>query len=81
MMWCGRTPRGVRGLKLVESISTDRRKRSHPSRGACGYVFAQTTEGNPLTSAGQIEKENPFFITFSDGQAEVMPVSVKKNKK
>ena len=29
----------------------------------------------------RIEKENPFFITFSDGQAEVMPVSVKKNKK
>ena len=54
---------------------------SPTSRLRGGYVFAQTKEGNPLTSAGQIEKENPFFITFSDGQAEVMPVSVKKNKK
>ena len=54
---------------------------SPTSRLRGGYVFAQTKEGNPLTSAGQIEKETPFFITFSDGQAEVMPVSVKKNKK
>ena len=54
---------------------------SPTSRLRGGYVFAQTKEGNPLISAGQIEKENPFFITFSDGQAEVMPVSVKKNKK
>ena len=44
---------------------------SPTSRLRGGYVFAQTKEGNPLTSAGQIEKENPFFITFSDGQAEV----------
>ena len=54
---------------------------SPTSRLRGGYVFAQTKEGNPLTSAEQIEKETPFFITFPDGQAEVMPVSVKKNKK
>ena len=54
---------------------------SPTSRLRGGYVFAQTKEGNPLSSVGQIEKEQPFFITFSDGQAEVIPVSVKKNKK
>lgn len=46
-----------------------------------GYVFAQTKEGQPLASVEQVHKEVPFSITFSDGQAEVMPVSVKKNKK
>lgn len=46
-----------------------------------GYVFAQTKEGQPLASVEQVHKEVPFVITFSDGQAEVMPVSVKKNKK
>lgn len=51
------------------------------SRLRGGYVFAHTKEGSPLTSVDQIEKEQSFFITFSDGQAEVMPVSVKKNKK
>lgn len=46
-----------------------------------GYVFAQTGEGQPLASIDQVHKEVPFFVTFSDGQAEVMPVSVKKDKK
>ena len=46
-----------------------------------GYVFAQTKEGRPVASIEQVEKELPFFITFSDGQAKVVPVSVKKNKK
>ena len=46
-----------------------------------GYVFAQTEEGRPVASIEQVEKELPFFITFSDGQAKVLPVSVKKNKK
>ena len=46
-----------------------------------GYVFAQTKEGQPLASVEQVHKEVPFSITFSDGQAEVVPVSVKKNKK
>ena len=54
---------------------------SPTSRLRGGYVFAQTKEGSPLASVGQIERDHPFFITFSDGQAEVMPVSVKKNKK
>ena len=54
---------------------------SPTSRLRGGYVFAQTKEGNPLASASQIEKNQSFFITFSDGQAEVMPLSVKKNKK
>lgn len=46
-----------------------------------GYVFAQTKDGQPLASVEQVHKEVPFSITFSDGQAEVLPVSVKKNKK
>lgn len=46
-----------------------------------GYVFAQTKEGRPVASIEQVEKEVPFFLTFSDGQAEVMPVTVKKDKK
>lgn len=50
----------------------------HPSeRRIC---ICTNERGNPLTSAGQIEKENPFFHYFSDGQAEVMPVSVKRIK-
>lgn len=54
---------------------------SPTSRLRGGYVFAQTKEGSPLASVEQVEKEQPFFITFSDGQAVVLPVSVKKNKK
>ena len=46
-----------------------------------GYVFANTKEGKPLASVEQVYKDETFFITFSDGQAEVMPVAVKKDKK
>ena len=46
-----------------------------------GYVFANTKEGKPLASVEQVHKDEAFFITFSDGQAEVMPVEVKKDKK
>lgn len=46
-----------------------------------GYVFAQTQEGHPLASIDQVHKDVPFLVTFSDGQAEVMPVSVKRDKK
>lgn len=46
-----------------------------------GYVFAQTREGRPVASIEQVNKDVPFWVTFSDGQAEVMPVTVKKNKK
>lgn len=46
-----------------------------------GYVFANTKEGKPLASVEQVHKDEAFFITFSDGQVEVMPVEVKKDKK
>ena len=46
-----------------------------------GYAFAQTKEGQPVASIEQLEKEVPFFLTFSDGEAEVIPVHLKKNKK
>lgn len=46
-----------------------------------GYAFAQTKEGRPVASIEQLEKEVPFFLTFSDGEAEVIPVHLKKNKK
>ena len=46
-----------------------------------GYAFAQTKEGRPVASIEQLEKEVSFFLTFSDGEAEVIPVHLKKNKK
>lgn len=46
-----------------------------------GYVFAQTKNGRPVASIEQLEKEVPFSLTFSDGEAEVIPVHLKKNKK
>ena len=46
-----------------------------------GYAFAQTKEGRPVASIEQLEKEVPFSLTFSDGEAEVIPVHLKKNKK
>ena len=46
-----------------------------------GYAFAQTKDGLPVASIEQLEKEVPFFLTFSDGEAEVIPVHLKKNKK
>ncbi len=46
-----------------------------------GYAFAQTKNGRPVTSIEQLEKEVPFSLTFSDGEAEVIPVHLKKNKK
>ena len=46
-----------------------------------GYAFAQTKNGRPVASIEQLEKEVPFSLTFSDGEAEVIPVHVKKNKK
>lgn len=46
-----------------------------------GYAFAQTKEGRSVASIEQLEKEVPFFLTFSDGEAEVIPVHLKKNKK
>ena len=46
-----------------------------------GYAFAQTKNGRPVASIDQLEKEVPFSLTFSDGEAEVIPVHLKKNKK
>ena len=46
-----------------------------------GYAFAQTKNGRPVASIEQLEKELPFSLTFSDGEAEVIPVHLKKNKK
>lgn len=46
-----------------------------------GYAFAQTKDGRPVASIEQLEKEVPFSLTFSDGEAEVIPVHLKKNKK
>lgn len=46
-----------------------------------GYAFAQTKNGLPVASIEQLEKEVPFSLTFSDGEAEVIPVHLKKNKK
>lgn len=46
-----------------------------------GYAFAQTKKGRPVASIEQLEKEVPFSLTFSDGEAEVIPVHLKKNKK
>lgn len=46
-----------------------------------GYAFAQTKNGRPVASIEQLEKEVPFSLTFSDGEAEVIPVHLKKNKK
>ena len=44
-----------------------------------GYAFAQTKNGRPVASIEQLEKEVPFSLTFSDGEAEVIPVHLKKN--
>lgn len=46
-----------------------------------GYAFAQTKNGRPVASIEQLEKEVPFSLTFSDGEAEVIPVHLKENKK
>ena len=46
-----------------------------------GYAFAQTKNGRPVASIEQLEKEVPFSLTFSDGEAEVIPVHLKINKK
>lgn len=46
-----------------------------------GYAFAQTKNGRPVASIEQLEKEVPFSLAFSDGEAEVIPVHLKKNKK
>lgn len=46
-----------------------------------GYAFVQTKNGRPVASIEQLEKEVPFSLTFSDGEAEVIPVHLKKNKK
>ena len=46
-----------------------------------GYAFAQTKNGRPVASIEQLEKEVTFSLNFSDGEAEVIPVHLKKNKK
>ena len=46
-----------------------------------GYAFAQTKNGRPVASIEQLEKDVPFSLTFSYGEAEVIPVHLKKNKK
>lgn len=71
------TSRQQRFLRYTDQISG----LAPTTRLRGGYVFAQTKEGRPLASVEQVHKEVPFFITFSDGQAEVVLVSVKKNKK
>lgn len=45
-----------------------------------GYVFAQNKEGHPLVSVDQLELHRTFQLIFSDGEAEVSPVSVAKRK-
>lgn len=45
-----------------------------------GYVFAHDALGHPVTSVKGIEKNRSFFLTFSDGEAEVVPVSVRKEE-
>lgn len=51
------------------------------SRLRGGYAFAQTKEGRPVTSVEQLEKSQIFSITFSDGEADVMPITIKKKTK
>ncbi len=41
-----------------------------------GYAFAQTTEGEPISSVRQIENHEPFELIFRDGRATVRPEAV-----
>ena len=45
-----------------------------------GYVFAQDKAGRPMASVEQLTLHEPFSLIFSDGEAEVTPVSVTKRK-
>lgn len=54
---------------------------SPTSRLRGGYVFAQTKEGQPIASVEQVKEGQSFFVTFSDGEAEVMPLITRKDTK
>ncbi len=45
-----------------------------------GYVFAQDKAGRPVASVEQLTLHEPFSLIFSDGEAEVTPVSVTKRR-
>lgn len=45
-----------------------------------GYVFAQDKGGRPVMSVRQLEIHQTFHLIFSDGEAEVSPVSVTRRK-
>ena len=45
-----------------------------------GYVFAQDKTGRPVASVDQLTLHDPFSLIFSDGEAEVTPVSVTKRR-
>ncbi len=45
-----------------------------------GYVFAQDKEGRPVASVEQLKIHRTIHLIFSDGEAEVSPVSVIKRK-
>lgn len=45
-----------------------------------GYVFAQDKEGRPVASVEQLKIHRTIHLIFSDGEAEVSPVSVVKRK-
>ena len=45
-----------------------------------GFVFAQNKEGHPVASVDQLELHRTFQLIFSDGEAEVSPVSVTKRR-
>lgn len=64
-------------LRYVDKLSG----LSPTSRLRGGYVFAQTKEGQPIASVNQIEEGHSFFVTLSDGEAEVMPLIIRKDTK
>ena len=45
-----------------------------------GYAFAQDGEGRPVTSVEQLAVGTPFSLIFSDGEASVTPLSVRKKR-
>ncbi len=71
------TDRQQKFLRYVDKLAG----LSPTSRLRGGYVFAQTKEGQPIASVKQIEEGQSFFVTLSDGEAEGMPLIIRKDTK
>lgn len=71
--------RRLAGARHALSLRAERLNGLSPTaRLTGGYVFAQDERGRPVASVEQLTVGEPFWLIFSDGRAEVEPVSVRK---